>query len=115
MTDRKRTRKLFDPADLPAESGSDGGPRSWSSISSRLLPIPLLRWLETCASVVKATSNLLRAGRKAGVPVIFTTVEYDPSLKDAGLFVRKVNGLKWLVTGSSWVALHPGLRRKKGS
>lgn len=65
-------------------------------------------------SQLAATGKLLRAARKAGVPIVFTTVEYDPSLKDAGLFVRKVSGLKWLVTGSPWVELHPSLKRAKG-
>ncbi len=58
--------------------------------------------------------KLLRLARKLGLPIIFTTVEYDPSLKDAGLFTRKVSGLKWLVTGSRWVELHPAMKRKKG-
>ena len=55
-----------------------------------------------------------RDGPQSGSADIFTTVEYDPSLKDAGLFVRKVSGLKWLVTGSRWVELHPALKRRKG-
>lgn len=63
---------------------------------------------------VAAAAKLLRIARKVGVPIIFTTVEYDRSLKDAGLFVRKVSGLKWLVNGSRWVQLHPALKRKKG-
>jgi maleamate amidohydrolase len=63
---------------------------------------------------IAAAQRILRISRKVGVPIIFTTVEYDPSLKDAGLFVRKVSGLKWLVTGSRWVDLHPALRRRKG-
>ena len=63
---------------------------------------------------ITAATELLRVGRKAGTPIVFTTVEYDPSLKDAGLFVHKVSGLKWLVTGSPWVELHPALRRRKG-
>jgi maleamate amidohydrolase len=66
------------------------------------------------SSQITAAVELLRVARRAGVPIVFTTVEYDPSLKDAGLFVRKVSGLKWLVTGSPWVELHPALNRKEG-
>ena len=40
-------------------------------------------------SQLAATTQILDLARKARVPVVFTTVEYDPSLKDAGLFVRK--------------------------
>ncbi len=65
-------------------------------------------------SQIEAVTKILKIARRTRIPIIFTTVEYDPSLKDAGLFVRKVSGLKWLVTGSPWVALHPALNRKKG-
>jgi maleamate amidohydrolase len=65
-------------------------------------------------SQLAATRKLLSAARKAGTPVIFTTVEYDRSLKDAGLFVRKVQGLSWLVEGSRWVELDKRLRRRAG-
>lgn len=60
------------------------------------------------------TIRLLGAARAHGVPVFFTTVEYDPSLKDAGLFPLKAAGLKWLVRGSHWVELDPRLQRKEG-
>jgi hydroxymethylglutaryl-CoA lyase len=66
------------------------------------------------SSQIAATLELLGVAREADVPIVFTTVEYDPSLKDAGLFTRKVGGLKWLVTGSPWVELHPALNRKEG-
>ena len=66
------------------------------------------------SSQITAAVELLRVARRAAVPIVFTTVEYDPSLKDAGLFVRKVSGLKWLVAGSPWVELHPALKRKGG-
>jgi maleamate amidohydrolase len=63
---------------------------------------------------IAAAVKILRLARKARLPIIFTTVEYDPSLKDAGLFVRKVSGLSWLVTGSRWVELDPTMKRRKG-
>jgi maleamate amidohydrolase len=61
-----------------------------------------------------ATRKLLSAARKVKAPIIFTTVEYDPSLKDAGLFVRKARGLSWLVQGSRWVELDQALKRRRG-
>jgi len=63
---------------------------------------------------LKETVRILEAARARKIPVIFTTVEYDPSLLDAGLFPRKVAGLKWLITGSRWVELDPRLNRQPG-
>ena len=60
------------------------------------------------------TVRILEAARGTGIPIIFTTVAYDPSLKDAGLFIRKVPSLKWLVEGSRWVELDPRLGRREG-
>ena len=60
------------------------------------------------------TVRILTVARQRGVPVILTTVEYDPSLKDAGLFLRKVPSLSWLVTGSRWVELDERLERRDG-
>jgi maleamate amidohydrolase len=114
MTSRKNTRKLLAKRGFAGQVGFGRRPA--------VLIIDLIRGFTEAASPlaadlrpqVAAAVKLLRAARKAGVPIIFTTVEYDPSLKDAGLFVRKVSGLKWLVTGSRWVELHPALKRKKG-
>ena len=63
---------------------------------------------------LKETVRILTVARQRGVPVILTTVEYDPSLKDAGLFLRKVPSLSWLVTGSRWVELDERLERRDG-
>jgi maleamate amidohydrolase len=60
------------------------------------------------------TLGLLEAARGAGVPIAFTTVEYSPDLHDAGLFPRKVAGLRLLVSGSRWVQLDPRLKRRAG-
>ncbi len=63
---------------------------------------------------VSATLEILRYARRGEVPVIFSTVEYDPSLKDAGLFPKKAAGLNWLIAGSRWVELDPRLQRHEG-
>ena len=57
--------------------------------------------------VVKAVSasvDLLDAARKAGIPIIHTRVEFHPSGKDGGMFVRKVPGLRKLVAGEPLAA-----------
>jgi maleamate amidohydrolase len=114
MTNRENARKLYVARGFAGRVGFGRRPailiidlieaftRSSSPLAAELGP------------QLTAVTKLLRVGRRAGVPIVFTTVEYDPSLKDAGLFVRKVNGLKWLVTGSPWVELHPALKRRKG-
>jgi len=60
------------------------------------------------------TVRILEAARQSSVPVIFTTVEYDPGMLDAGLFPKKVPSLKWLVAGTRWVELDPRLGRQAG-
>jgi nicotinamidase-related amidase len=58
------------------------------------------------------TLRILEAARATQIPILYTTVEYSADLHDAGLFPRKVAGLKLLLTGSRWVDLDPRLRRK---
>ncbi len=49
---------------------------------------------------VAATGPLLARARAAGIPVIFTRVEFHPSGVDGGLFVRKVPVLRTMVAGA---------------
>lgn len=65
------------------------------------------------AGPLSATLKVLKHARRRGIPVIFSTVEYDPSLIDAGLFPRKAAGLKWLIAGSRWVELDARLQRRQ--
>lgn len=58
------------------------------------------------------TCRVLAAARRAGVPVMFTTVAYDDECREAGRFVEKVPSLRYLVRGSRWVALDRRLRRR---
>lgn len=48
---------------------------------------------------VKHTEGLLRVARSKEVPIIYTKVEYHPSLKDGGLFTQKIPILRSLVPG----------------
>ena len=52
---------------------------------------------------VGATKQLLDAARGKGLPVVFTTIGFEPSLKDGGLWLQKVPALGELQVGGHWV------------
>jgi maleamate amidohydrolase len=58
---------------------------------------------------VESTRRLLDAARAKGLPVIFTTIGYEPSLKDGGLWLQKVPSLGDLQVGGHWVEIDPRL------
>lgn len=74
-------------------------------------PSPLYAGVEAAlASCVRLTG----AARKAGVPVIFTRVEYEPGGADGGVFFRKVPALKAFERGSPLGAFPPELQPLEG-
>jgi maleamate amidohydrolase len=62
---------------------------------------------------VEATKRLLDAARAKGVPVIFTTIGFEPSLKDGGLWLQKVPSLGDLQLGGRWVDIDPRLEARQ--
>ena len=62
---------------------------------------------------VEATKRLLGAARAKGIPVIFTTIGYEPSLKDGGLWLQKVPSLGDLQIGGRWVEIDPRLEPRE--
>jgi probable F420-dependent oxidoreductase len=56
------------------------------------------------------TAKLLAKFRARALPVFFTTVAYEPHLRDAGQFVAKVPALSILVKGSTWVKVDERIR-----
>jgi nicotinamidase-related amidase len=62
---------------------------------------------------VEATKRLLDAARARGVPVIFTTIGFEPSLKDGGLWVKKVPAFEDFHVGTHWVEIDPRLERRE--
>ena len=58
---------------------------------------------------VEATRRLLDAARAKGLPVVFTTIGYEASLKDGGLWLQKVPALADLQIGGRWVEIDPRL------
>ena len=62
---------------------------------------------------VEATRRLLDAARAKGLPVVFTTIGFEPSLKDGGLWLQKVPTLGDLQVGGRWVEIDPRLERRE--
>ena len=62
---------------------------------------------------VEATSRLLAAAREREVPVIFTTIGFEPNLKDGSLWLEKAPGLRELIVGGRWVEIDPRLERRE--
>ena len=56
------------------------------------------------------TAKLLEEFRARAFPVFFTTVAYEPHLRDGGQFVVKVPALSILVKGSEWVKVDDRIR-----
>ena len=62
---------------------------------------------------VEATSRLLAVAREREIPVIFTTIGFEPNLKDASLWLEKLPALEDLILGSKWVEIDPRLERRE--
>jgi nicotinamidase-related amidase len=58
---------------------------------------------------IEATRRLLDAARAKGHPVVYTTIGFEPHLKDGGLWVQKVPNLALLELGGRWVEIDPRL------
>jgi maleamate amidohydrolase len=58
---------------------------------------------------VEATKRILDMAREKSLPIVFTTIGFEPSLKDAGLWVQKAPGLAELQLGGPWVEIDPRL------
>ena len=61
---------------------------------------------------VAATKGLLDIARAKGLPVVFTTVAFDGSDKDGGLWPQKLPALSDLRLGSKAVEIDPRLERR---
>jgi maleamate amidohydrolase len=61
------------------------------------------------SDAVEATRRVLHAARAKGLPVVFTTIGYEPSLKDGGLWLQKIPSLGDLQIGGRWVEIDPRL------
>jgi maleamate amidohydrolase len=62
---------------------------------------------------VEATKRLLDAAREKGLPIVFTTIGFEPSGKDGGLWLEKAPALRDLELGGHWVEIDPRLERRE--
>lgn len=62
---------------------------------------------------VEATKRILDAARAKGVAVVFTSIGFEPSLKDGGLWLQKAPALADLQLGGHWVELDPRLEPRE--
>lgn len=60
---------------------------------------------------VQATKRLLDVARDRELPIIFTTIGYEPNLKDGSLWLQKAPALAELQIGGHWVEIDPRLER----
>lgn len=65
-------------------------------------------------AVLEANIRLASAARSAGVPIVFTRVEYAPGGANGGLFYKKVKALASFDAGNSLADFHPRLRPVPG-
>jgi nicotinamidase-related amidase len=61
---------------------------------------------------VEATKRLLDAAREKDLPVVFTTIGFEASGKDGGLWLEKAPALRDLELGGRWVEIDPRLERR---
>jgi maleamate amidohydrolase len=62
---------------------------------------------------VEATKRILDVARAKGLAVVFTSIGFEPSLKDGGLWLQKAPALADLQLGGHWVELDPRLEPRE--
>lgn len=71
-------------------------------------------FMETAVAARDSNARLAAAARAAGVPVVFTNVQYKPDGSDGGVFYRKAPVLKAFIEGSPLGAFPDGLAPREG-
>lgn len=62
---------------------------------------------------IEATKQLLDQARANGLPVVFTTIGFGPSLSDGGTWLQKMPALADLQIGGRWVEVDPRLESRE--
>jgi nicotinamidase-related amidase len=61
---------------------------------------------------IAATKGLLDVARSQGVPVLFSTIAFEPADLDKEIWINKLPGLAELIVGSEYVDIDPRLERR---
>lgn len=76
---------------------------------------PTLALGSDASQEIEETNRLIRVARKASVPIFFSTIRYDEhDLADAGVWVRKIEGLRTLSFDSGGAEIDLRLERSEG-
>ncbi len=62
---------------------------------------------------VESTKRLLDVARAKGLPIVFTSIGFEPGLKDGGLWLEKVPTLGDLQVGGHWVEIDSRLEPRE--
>lgn len=62
---------------------------------------------------IEATKRLLEVARARGLAVVFTSIGFEASLRDGGLWLQKAPALADLQLGGHWVEIDPRLERRE--
>lgn len=65
-------------------------------------------------AVIQNTKEVLEVARRKGIPRVFTTMAYDPDLKEADLLLKKLPALKNMIEGTEPTKIDPRLEFQKG-
>ncbi len=111
-----------DEADLPANyAGAFDGHLPFGQHPALLIVDFVMAYLDPASPLyagvedaLASNQRLLAAARAAGIPVIFTNVEYEPGGADGGIFYRKVPALRLFDRGSPYGAFPVTLRPHDG-
>lgn len=106
------TREIYERARLGGDATLGTRPAVLVVDLSRGFTDPASSLGSDLTAVVEATNRLLAAAREVGLPAIFTTIGFEPNLKDGSLWLQKVPSLGELVLGSEWVEIDPRLGRR---
>lgn len=109
----ERTREIYERARLGQSVTPGTRPAVLVVDLSRGFTDPECVMGADLTAVVEATNRLLATARAGEVPVVFTTIGFEPNLKDGSLWLRKAPGLSELRIGGKWVEIDPRLQRRE--
>jgi maleamate amidohydrolase len=109
----EETREVYERARLGQSVTLGGRPAVLVVDFSRGFTDPECTMGSDLTQEVEATRRLLAAAREREVPIIFTTIGFEPNLKDGSLWLEKAPGLAELVVGGKWVEIDPRLERRE--